>query len=130
VRAVPTAPHPPTVARVPSPHSCTCDDQGVRRHAPVIVLVLAAVSACGSTGGSPAPSPTTATSANDSTRLQDEIKQNLSSQGLTVTDIQCPAGVTPDEGTATTCTGVTAGVSLKLNVTFVADGQILVSAAP
>jgi Na+/serine symporter len=91
--------------------------------------LLAAVSACGSSAAAPAPKLVIPANASPQVRLQDEVAQQLSGQGLTVSGVACPADVTPVEASVATCTGVIAGQTLNIQVTFLADNQISVIAS-
>lgn len=94
-----------------------------------LAVLPVAISACGSSGGSPA-TPAASVSVNPDAPLPDQIKAQLSGQNLKVTDIQCPSDVTREEGTSTSCTGTLAGQSLNFSVEFVAGNQILVTVVP
>jgi hypothetical protein len=94
------------------------------------VALSAVLTACGSSAAAPAAAPTIPPGADAQTTLQVEIAQQLTGQGLKTTNIQCPADVNPVEATTTTCTGVSAGQTLNLSVTFVAADQIIVTVVP
>ena len=53
--------------------------------------LLAAVTACGSAAAAPAPKVAIPADATPQVRLQDEVTQQLSGQGLTVSGVACPA---------------------------------------
>ena len=89
--------------------------------------VLAALAGCGATGV--APTPNASVSVDPNAPLTTQITQELSGQGLKVTDVQCPSDVAREEGTTATCTGKVAGQPLNLTVTFAAGNQIIVAAA-
>jgi hypothetical protein len=91
--------------------------------------LLAAVSACGSSAAAPAPKLVIPANATAQVRLQDEVTQQLSGQGMTVSGVACPADVTPIEASVATCTGVIAGQTLNIQVTFLSDNQISVIAS-
>jgi hypothetical protein len=92
--------------------------------------LLAAVTACGSAAAAPAPKIVIPADATPQVRLQDEVTQQLSGQGLTVSGVACPADVTPVEATVATCTGVIAGQTLNIQVTFLSQNQISVIVSP
>ena len=93
-----------------------------------LAAVLAALSACGATGVAPTPNASVSVDANAPLTVQ--ITQELSGQGLKVTNVQCPSDITREEGTTAACTGVVAGQTLNLTVTFAAGNEIIVAAAP
>ncbi len=92
--------------------------------------LLVGLAACGSAAAAPAAAPTIPPGADAQVTLQVEIAQQLSHQGLTVSNIQCPSTVTPVVATTATCTGVIAGQSLNLSVTFEDENQITVTVVP
>ncbi len=92
-----------------------------------IGALLTGLAACGSATAAPAAAPTIPAGADAQVTLQVEIAQQLSHQGLTVSDIACPSTVAPVVATTATCTGVIAGQTLNLSVTFVDNNQITVT---
>ena len=95
-----------------------------------IGALLAGLAACGSSSPAPAAVPTIPAGADAQVTLQVEIAQQLSHQGLTVSNIQCPSNVSPVVATTATCTGVIAGQTLNISVTFLDNNQITVTVVP